>query len=117
MPAESVIERLRRLEKEATKGPWHSGMACAPDEHPENWDKYSAIEQDSTGAILDGFECVADSDAALIVAMRNALPLLLRVAEAAERMTPGSDNWAWSDSMMADLHEAVRALRAGGSDV
>lgn len=116
MPAESVIERLRRLEKEATKGPWHSGMACAPDEHPENWDKYSAIEQDSTGAILDGFECVADSDAALIVAMRNALPALLAVAEAASVwVDEGAPDATYPYDK--DLIEAVRALRAGGSDV
>lgn len=49
---------------------------------------------------------------ALIASMRSALPLLLRVAEAADRMTPGADDWHWSDSMRDELHAAVRALRS-----
>lgn len=68
MPAESVIERLKRLEAEESIWP--------------------------------------------VRVPRGDLRLLLRVAEAACRAV--DDNRVESES---GLHEAVRALRAGGSDV
>lgn len=62
------IDELQRLHEAATKGPWEAGsyFVWAEDEH---------------------CVCAADTEnQALIAAMRNALPALLRVARAAQQL-------------------------------
>ena len=63
------IDELQRLHEAATKGPWKQVLGCFVD-HAE-------------GVAAD---CINDEDADLIVAMRNALPALLRVARAAKNI-------------------------------
>lgn len=118
MPAESVIERLKRLEAEATKGPWYATAPCAVEYGRSVCDTRSWLNDAMATRELTQVRCKAGiatnpvEDAHFVSAMRNALPLLLRVAEAACRAV--DDNRVESES---GLHEAVRALRAGGSDV
>lgn len=121
MPAESVIERLRRLEKAATKGPWfeYVGEACV---EGVEYHKGGEPEPFPDRITYDG--AFRGVDVALLCEVRNALPALLRVAEAADelyalriRVTPEEFDSAEGSRAMAKLDLAVRALRAGGSDV
>ncbi len=66
----TILEHLRSLEAAATPGPW--GITCDSD--------WACIE---TAARLVIPSMPVGEDADLIVAMRNALPVLLAVAEAA----------------------------------
>jgi hypothetical protein len=73
------IEELQRLHEAATKGPWRPQ---ADDEHD--------IEADA-GEVVGNYDweeggCIHRGDRDLIVAMRNALPALLRVARAAQQL-------------------------------
>ena len=77
MPAESVIERLRMLEERATPGPWKARQWL------RQRHTFSEIQEASDGCTV--IRESSNQNAALIVTMRNALPLLLRVAEAAEK--------------------------------
>lgn len=80
---EPMVERLERLEREATPGPWAiSDYTTVTDE--SSWGVH--INSDAGGPVACwsdkewDFACYDDSiaaDAALIVAMRNALPALL----------------------------------------
>lgn len=97
----SVIDRLRELEAKASRAPWV----------PIRMKDGTARRYIRAADCEFGFG-LPITDAEFIVATRNALTLLLRVAEAADRMTPGADDWHWSDSMRDELHAAVRALRS-----
>lgn len=79
------LDDLEKLEREATPGPWtwnHVDQLVGPDDirdyglGPENHPT-KIIETDS------GVYPPSEADAALIPAMRNALPKLLAVAKAA----------------------------------
>lgn len=92
------IKELRRLERAATPGPWET----------TTWDGllYVASVQQLQGSYVcelgigsDG----AERDAALIAAARNALPALLRVAEAARNATSLNSLCA---ELMVKLHGA-----------
>lgn len=96
------IKELRRLERAATPGPWET----------TTWDGllYVASVQQLQGSYVcelgigsDG----AERDAALIAAARNALPALLRVAEAARELAAGPESTAWDE-----LYAAIAALEA-----
>lgn len=91
----NAIERLRALEAEATAGPW--------------FDDYGKVGAGDSGI----GEMDSGEDAALIPAMRNALPALLAVAEEAHAVlrTGGLDSFtAESDHAVARLMKALAAL-------
>jgi hypothetical protein len=101
------IDELQRLHEAATKGPWRPQ---ADDEHD--------IEADA-GEVVGNYDweeggCIHRSDRDLIVAMRNALPALLRVARAARRCLDGSEVDGWHTPMrevdVAELREALGEL-------
>jgi hypothetical protein len=77
------IDELRRLESEATPGPWQAeGGAVTGLPDPEG--EYHAVVTRS--AVIWSEDEHEAKDAALIAAARNALPLLLEVVEAAQRV-------------------------------
>lgn len=81
----SAIEELRRLHEGATPGPWRwwhrDGSPWEPGSgHP--W-RLSSDDPDHGGVLDHRYPDILDpADAALIAAMRNALPALLACAEA-----------------------------------
>lgn len=125
MPAESVIERLKRLEAEATNGEW-TVAKDAQGSLGKEWKRiegpqYPVVHARSFDRRLNGYTetyCgvqVRAADADLIVAMRNALPALLAVAEAGNRYAKWLEiDGIGGERQRADFLEAVRALRAGG---
>jgi len=85
----TIIERLRALEAKATKGPWEFCLPIndAPDVHAR-WGRVHKYEV-RDGVLERDIDIVEvaehdehDDDLRLIAAARNALPLLLDVAEA-----------------------------------
>jgi len=102
MPAESVIERLRQIS--ATFDEERPAMVwAAPGD---------GFARNKHGDALD-FDA---EETALII---NALPLLLAVAEAAELLHDACEKRG-ENAVLGELvyiGRAVRALRAGGSDV
>ena len=94
-----IIERLRELEKKATGAPWHGkygdGMyITGPDKK----------EVATACGCCDG--CTGDNcenDRPFIIELRNALPALLAVAEAAERLNKALCHGF--DAMAAGSHE------------
>jgi hypothetical protein len=72
-----ALKRLRALEKAATPGPWAV----------EDGKSVVAMfgDVDVYAQSVSSTRAVDESDAALVAAARNALPLLLDVAEAAQK--------------------------------
>lgn len=97
--ARAAIARLRETEREATPGPWVARRANA-----------FGTRGDSIGARQD-------TDAAAIVALRNAAPALLALAEAVAGLADGDEWWRYC---AADFDGGTAscigcgALRAGG---
>jgi hypothetical protein len=97
----TTIERLRELLEKATPGPWEStdkdGLYANIRE--------PTIEAES-GRVADMYDLC---DAALIVAMRNTLPALLEVAEAAKAYSEsgGFDEKLWLDGALAKLDQVT----------
>lgn len=100
MPTDTLA-RLRELDARATKGPWHHS-----DERL--WAEVTS-RPDGGGAVIAHvppggslpFQAQDDQDratAALISSMRNALPALLTVAEAARRVA------SWQAGSRCDCH-------------
>jgi hypothetical protein len=82
----TLLDELERLEQEATPRPWHQGETGMPDggillAQVDYSAAYAFIEVSDRSD--DGADGVVD--AALIAAMRNALPRLIAIARAAER--------------------------------
>lgn len=73
--AEGRVAELRRVEREATPRPWKTR---------EN--KWAEAEVVSADAVIADGGALSDNDATLVASVRNALPALLDVAEAAERV-------------------------------
>ncbi len=99
---DDVIARLRALHEAATPGPWFGGpgeSVYAGEEHPRG------------SYIADTFG-VGGDDAALIAAMRNALPALLDVAEAARDFADAECGGTAEEHARRILH-ALDALRRG----
>lgn len=123
----STIAKLRALHEAATAAPWrlcahwrhdkcpcgdHRGYIWAPDQ--ESVIAQMGCDTDEAGQThpnvgQDGMR----SDARLIAAMRNALPALLRVAEAAQRICNMQRN-PGSEAAKA-LRDALAALDAEGA--
>lgn len=107
------IEELRALEQSATPGPWEavigdnqreawvlsgSGEALEVTPRPEDWNDAG----------------LRDADAELITAMRNALPDLLAVVEAAQRWVPLGLNDDWEGH--SDICAQARSEEYGEGD-
>lgn len=75
----NTLERLKELEAKATPGPWRSARVAESIEIRQ--------EKFNKPRIAYLYE-VGRSDAEFLVAMRNALPSLLAVVEAAEATSP-----------------------------
>jgi hypothetical protein len=113
------IEELQRLHEAATRGPWRADVTppgpCGQVLRNESVVADHAIRdivlvarRGTTGGV-HWFK-----DASYIVAMRNALPALLRVARAARRCLDGSEVDGWHTPMrevdVAELREALGEL-------
>lgn len=98
-----TIEKLEQLEKAATRGPWE--LRSVEDRYamaaPGGW----AMEPDR-GDVADWDRVRADY--ALIAAMRNALPALLAVVEAARERVEARREY--------ETDPRVTCLRAGDAD-
>lgn len=83
-----LLERLRALEQAATPGPWKHDLGNADVEgpRPERAEVCVRGEHGNYHANLE-----------LIAAVRNALPLLLDVAEAVERFRDDADGEGWDE--------------------
>ena len=97
----NTIGRLRKLEQEATPGPWKHWEDCP-------WDDDKACGYDSRqshrgapylapGPRAESSDA-ASKDAALITAMRNSLPKLLALVEAVEALETSCPG-AWDDDV------------------
>ena len=75
----TLIAELRRLDAEATPGPWT---------HRRNHRPYRIVVFGGRKAYEDGYTTgdIKAGDAALIAEVRNLLPRLIRLLEAGERM-------------------------------
>lgn len=106
MTAPEEIARLRGLLERATRGPWESLNG----RHVFGPDRVLLAELRREDEEGDGFpaweEAAATTD--LIVAMRNALPALLDVAEAALRQSGHN-----REESCCDLCRALAALGGG----
>lgn len=91
--AESEVAELRRLDAEATPGPWDSVQGGDGVEEPRHF--VCVMRATGTAADFD------ENNSALIAATRNALPRLLDEREA----------------LLCELAEAVRLVRASAYHV
>jgi len=102
-----TLDELDRLEKAATPGPWvhfdgapEHGNAYVSGPEPDNWTAAECFGSDP------------DADAALIAAARNALPGLLAIAQAAQKLLAVCP--PWSPEAFTKLHDLYDAMRAAG---
>ena len=89
----STVGMLRELEAKATPGPWF-------------WDTRISLRP-FTACVDSGYADLPhkEADGALIAAMRNAMPALLRVADAAKARFE-----VWTPETYQELKEALEAL-------
>jgi hypothetical protein len=84
---ETVLARLGRLEREATKGPWYKVGPLTEEEAGRAGGEPATIEHawtdDDVAGTVDVLDCPSEDDLELISEARNALPALLAVVEAA----------------------------------
>jgi hypothetical protein len=124
-----LLERLRALEAAATKGPWLQGTGSGGGattyvyEDDGNGQQCNAIMGGTLNYVLRDFH-EREANAALIVAMRNALPdLLARIEtmageiEGIARELVDQDGEPWMDGVSAErLHfwrdKAIKAAAA-----
>ena len=116
----STLGRLRQLEQEATAGEWYADRANVP--YPSGVLPMCVRASEKLTATHDVVALMnnpklEEQDAALIAAMRNALPGLLRVAEAAEWFVRAQDDVDMVDEVKAfiELQASLRALDGEGS--
>jgi len=104
-----AIEHLRQLHQQAHEGPWQPTTV----KHVEMTDAAAVVVADT---ILGLAFCDDYVDAALIAAMRNALPHLLDIAEAARDAiyeTEDEDGKRWLSFMPSAapaIHKALARL-------
>lgn len=86
--SESLITKLKRLQKEATKGLWeYNGHSWVQSMHWENRKPQKCVATHIEYCLKSGAHSISvdnDPDLALIAAMHTALPALLRIAEKAQ---------------------------------
>ena len=124
MTEEPMVDKLERLEREATGAPWNVQNTTACYDVIQGGDRTTdsryiammGVDYDpNTGESIPPH---ADADAALIVAMRNALPALLSQlreqrerADDAERKVERAHQTLW-DHAHAVIEQRTRALAA-----
>lgn len=113
------VDRLRALLGEATPGPWQVNDAGIETVERNAIGSKASRQMAAAYPIDLAWEGSAKAaDLALIVAAVNALPLLLDIAEAAQRLsdkrTADSDGFWVSLREMRYLDTALAALDAGG---
>lgn len=101
----TTIERLRELEKKATPGPWFGGV--------EDNEPYGPIlgiidDHDTPREVIRCAETSFDVELStanvnLMAEVRNALPALLAVVEAAAKLNEGEDEWKALDAALRSL--------------
>ena len=103
------LDKLRKLEKAATPGPWagvgERYVSQAPPETSWPGSIWHEMEDDVLSVLVDGD--INEANVRLIVAMRNALPDLLDVAEAAQMVRVFATNiahWKALDAALAKLN-------------
>lgn len=108
------IDELQRLHEAATKGPWTYDRC----KRPHSRGGYSVLGPDGTRIFWENYNGDADiegddDDVNLVLAMRNALPALLRVARAAKACLDGSAADGWHTPLReVDVMELRAALDA-----
>ncbi len=99
------LDELQRLHEAATKGPWTYDRC----KRPYSRGGYSVLGPDGTRIFWENYNGDADiegddDDVNLVLAMRNALPALLRVARAADAVSKKpSQNWPEMLAALAEL--------------
>lgn len=127
----TIIDKLRELEAKATAGPWAyspygdentCGVGVVMDANDE---PIVGLDETEDSIVVESVapEVEGHANAALIAAMRNALPALLRVAEAArvafddyKMLVDSGDcgNWTIDDEpKWVELRAALSALEVG----
>jgi len=105
----STVEMLRELEAKATPGPWRGVMRMVEIEDEARPDictcNTAFFDQWRNDTKWDRPDTEAIANAALIAAMRNAMPALLRVADAAKARFE-----VWTPETYQELKEALEAL-------
>jgi len=94
-----IIERLRELEKQATAGP----LVVDYDKRDGGVDQIVECRSDRTLTVAFGTSNGNEYDLPLLAETRNALPAMLAVAEAAERLNKALCHGF--DAMAAGSHE------------
>jgi hypothetical protein len=110
------LEELRRLEKEATAGPWHDAGNDVRNEHDQEVAECATKRQwePGYGPIPISEVC---ANAALIVAMRNALPAILAAIEQARthlRVALLQQHPSDDQIIMGHVRDALAALEGRG---
>jgi hypothetical protein len=115
-----TIATLRELMGRAKPAPWCAGPNN-PAKPEGEWsvDSLPIAQRDweESEVVSDWFR--GEHDAALIVAMRNALPALLAVCEAAQRLQAARHDQHGDpsvDMLSDDLDSALTALRTAAGD-
>lgn len=103
------VDRLRQLEQAATPGPWKADCVEDPNEPTGDGDEQYVFRPE-VGHQVCAYYDSDSADAELIAAMRNALPALLDVAEAAER-AQSLLGWSAREDVERDLCAALDRLR------
>lgn len=110
----NTLEHLRKLEAEATPGPWHHHSA------------FGRITDSEHEQFIDVWRKDYRRDTALIAEMRNALPRLLTVVEAHKAFIAYcEDRFTWSakpheweymtdERELKQAKDALAALEEGG---
>ena len=104
-----TLDELRRLEREATKGPWKEHGSCRSIQ-ARCFDGTWKIVADR---IRGGTPGQAHANRRLLVALRNAAPVLLEVAEKAkayrnayDKQSEALSNGDEAEQLICSLHEA-----------
>lgn len=79
-----ILDKLEQLEKAATPGPWAWGPKLSEDEEKDDIDHINDRDGDPVIVRDSGVYPPDVPTAEMIIAARNALPQLIRVARAAE---------------------------------
>lgn len=108
------LEQLRALERAATAGPWETNLNRCKPRYVQSIGKKGEI-----GNPITVFTSSEGVDGYLIAEARNALPALLKVAEAAQRLVnPGTlpacltEQARFHIKAMVDLGKALAELEA-----